>query len=222
MIVFPASKEHGAALKQYSDNHSPLNIIIPLMIKINTPIFLASKSPRRRDMMQMMGLEFLVKSSDIPEILDEKYSPSHNVKRISLEKCLNVASEIANGIVIAADTIVVLEGKIIGKPNSKMDAKRILTDLSGKMHLVYTGYSLLNKKSGKIITDYSKTKVYFRDIRNSEIKNYVDSGSPMDKAGAYGIQDDYGAVFVEKIIGCYYNVLGFPASKIYQALINIL
>lgn len=192
------------------------------MLKTKTPIFLASKSPRRYDMMHMLGFNFDIFPSDVEEIINLNYSPTKNVKQISLDKCLNVVEKIKEGIVIAADTIVVLDGKIIGKPRSKVNARQILGSLSGRMHLVYTGFTIADKKTNKIITDYSKTKVFFRDLTKSEIHDYVESGSPMDKAGAYGIQDDYGSVFVEKIIGCYYNVLGFPASKIYKAIVELI
>ena len=108
--------------------------------------------------------------------------------------------------------------EIIGKPNSKSEAKSILKQLSGKMHHVYTAFTVADKQKGRIETHYSRTKVYFRELSNIEIDEYVNTGSPMDKAGAYGIQDDFGAVFVDKIEGCYYNVLGFPISKIYKVL----
>ena len=131
-------------------------------------------------------------------------------------------TNIENGIVITADTIVVLNDEIIGKPQNKIDAKNILQKLSGKKHVVYTGFSLINKTENKVITDFSKTKVYFKELSLKEIIDYISTGSPMDKAGAYGIQDDFGAVFVKKIEGCYYNVLGFPVSKIYEGLKNII
>ena len=192
------------------------------MLNSKIPIYLASKSPRRRAMMQMMGIKFTPEISSINEKIDETISPISNVKKISLHKCLDVLNKIDHGLVIAADTIVVLDKKIIGKPKNRTDANRILSELSGKMHTVYTGFAIAKKNSNNIINDYSKTKVYFRKISKSEISQYIKTGSPLDKAGAYGIQDDYGAVFVEKIHGCYYNVLGFPASKIYSALSKLI
>jgi septum formation protein len=192
------------------------------MLISKIPIYLASKSPRRRDMMRMMGIQYTQKVSRIDEKIDENSTPLKNVKQISLHKCLNVLDRIDSGLVIAADTIVVLNGTIIGKPQNKRDAIRILTELSGRMHTVYTGFTVGRKPDKKIVTDYSKTKVFFRELNSSEINSYVKSGSPMDKAGAYGIQDDYGAVFVEKINGCYYNVMGFPASKIYKTIIDLI
>ena len=164
-----------------------------------------------------MGINYTAISIEMDEIINENQSPVENVKRIALEKCRLALEEIKEGIVITADTIVVVDGRIIGKPNNKTDAKKILNTLSGRSHLVYTGFSISNKKKNKSITDYSKTKVTFKKLTTKEISDYIKTGSPMDKAGAYGIQDDFGAVFVEKISGCYYNVIGFPVSKIYQA-----
>lgn len=173
-------------------------------------------------MLDMMKIKYQTIDIDLEEQIIETDSPIKNVKRLALEKCDAALSKIEKGIVISADTIVVLDGLIIGKPKSKIGAERILHSLSGKSHNVYTGFSIANKKSGKIITDYSKTRVDFRILSKKEIKDYIKTGSPMDKAGAYGIQDDYGAVFVNKIIGSYYNVLGFPASKIYEGIKSIL
>lgn len=192
------------------------------MIISKIPIYLASKSPRRRDMLDMMKIKYQTIDIDVDEQINLSESPIKNVKRLSLEKCDAALMKISNGVVIAADTIVVLDNTIIGKPKSKVDAERILLSLSDKNHDVYTGFSIANKKTGKIITEYSKTKVYFRGLSKKEIKDYIKTGSPMDKAGAYGIQDDYGAVFVSKIIGSYYNVLGFPVSKIYEGLKSII
>ena len=123
-----------------------------------------------------------------------------------------------NSIIITADTIVVLEGKVIGKPTSKTDAVKILSCLSGKVHTVYTGFCVLNQKTKKMLLDYERTEVEFRPLKKDEIIDYVEGGSPMDKAGAYGIQDDFGAVFVKRINGCYYNVVGLPLTKLYNVL----
>jgi septum formation protein len=111
---------------------------------------------------------------------------------------------------------------VIGKPKNKKDAEKILKFLSGRSHSVYTGFSVFNTNTGKLITDYEKTSVSFRKLRSDEIIKYIQTGSPMDKAGAYGIQDDFGAVFVEKINGCYNNVVGLPLTKLYQALLGIM
>jgi len=188
------------------------------MISFNSPVFLASKSPRRKKMLEMMGIDFGILSIDMHEEIIETQSPESNVRRIASDKCNLALNQIENGIVITADTIVVVDNKIIGKPFDKIDAEKILRILSGRSHYVFTGFSIASKTNNKRITDCVKTKVTFKELSTKEINDYIDTGSPMDKAGAYGIQDDFGAVFVEKINGCYYNVIGLPVSKIYQAL----
>jgi septum formation protein len=191
------------------------------MINLNTPIYLASKSPRRRKLLKQLNLKFKSFSVDIDESLHKKENPSDAVIRLSKEKLESAKNIIDNGIIITADTIVVLGKKIIGKPADKKDAFRILKLLSGKTHIVYTGYSVYNSYNGKTITEYEKTKVTFRILTIDEINEYIKGGSPMDKAGAYGIQDDFGAVFIKKIDGCYYNVVGLPLAKLYHALLRI-
>lgn len=192
------------------------------MIPSQKPVYLASKSPRRKDMLKMMGISFTILDINLDEKIIKSHSPVNNVKRLAKEKCDLALRKVGDGIILAADTIVVLDKNIIGKPKSKADAKNILSMLSGRKHSVYTGFAVVNKIEEKSILDYSKTDVYFRVLSQLEIENYVSTGSPMDKAGAYGIQDDYGAVFVSKINGCYYNVIGFPVSKIYNALMNVI
>jgi len=144
------------------------------------------------------------------------------VKRLSIEKLNTALLKIKKGIVIAADTIVVIDKLILGKPKNRIDAKRILKKLSSKTHTVYTGFTIYNSENSKVITDYEKTQVTFRKISETEIDDYISTGSPMDKAGAYGIQDDFGAVFIEKIDGCYYNVVGLPLAKLYLSLLRII
>ena len=159
---------------------------------------------------------------DTPEIVRKGERPVDVVRRISLEKLHAAKEKIHKGIIITADTIVVIHGKIIGKPLHKLDAVKMLKSLSGKTHLVYTGFSIHNSVSDKTITGYEKTYVTFRKLNLNEIKDYVNTGSPLDKAGSYGIQDDYGAVFISKINGCYYNVVGLPLTKVYQSLLRII
>jgi len=117
---------------------------------------------------------------------------------------------------------VVLDGVIINKPKDKKDAEKILKKLSGNTHIVYTGFAIFNSKNNKTIFDYETTEVTFRKLDKQEILDYIETGSPMDKAGAYGIQDDFGAVFIEKIHGCYYNVVGLPLQKLYKRLKEII
>lgn len=192
------------------------------MIKTDLNIYLASKSPRRKKLLEQINLKFQVFSVDTPEVFRKGERPVNTVKRIAIEK-LEAAKEIVkDGIIITADTIVVINGKILGKPADKEDAVKLLKTLSGKRHIVYTGFSVYNSVSKKVITDYEKTFVTFRKLQNDEIRDYVETGSPMDKAGAYGIQDDYGAVFITKINGCYYNVVGLPLTKVFQTLLRII
>jgi len=192
------------------------------MIKTNLAIYLASKSPRRKKLLEQINLTFKILPVETPEIFRKGERPVNVVRRIALEK-LNAAKKIVkNGIIITADTIVVIHGKIIGKPSDKHDAVGMLKKLSGKTHIVYTGFSVYNSETEITITDYEKTYVTFRKLNDDEINEYVNTGSPLDKAGAYGIQDDYGAVFIKKINGCYYNVVGLPLTKVFQTLLRII
>jgi len=188
------------------------------MIKTKLPIYLASKSPRRRKLLKQLGIKFKSFSVNSTEDFLDREHPVDCVKRLALEKMDRAKRRVNNSILITADTIVVLGGKVIGKPKSKLDAVKILSLLGGKVHTVYTGFCVLNQKTNKLLLDYERTEVEFRPLKKDEIIDYVDGGSPMDKAGAYGIQDDFGAVFVKRINGCYYNVVGLPLTKLYNAL----
>ena len=179
-------------------------------------IILASGSPRRRELLEQLGLEFTVEKSDSEEVY---YSavPSEIVQELAVQKaeddfCRHTGEEV---LVIGADTIVVLDGQILGKPKDAADARRMLTGLSGRTHQVYTGTSLIwpgGRKSFAVCTD-----VTFYPLTKEEIDVYIATGDPFDKAGAYGIQT--GAMkFVEKINGDYNNVVGLPASRLYQEL----
>ena len=192
------------------------------MIQIDLPIFLASKSPRRKKLLKQLNISFRTLDIEVDETIYTGESPVRAVKRLSIDKLNEAKKHVLHGIIITADTIVVLDKKIIGKPINNINAKKILKKLSGKTHLVYTGFSIFNSVSGKTITDYEKTLVTFRKLGVNEIDDYIKTGSPMDKAGAYGIQDDFGAVFIKKINGCYYNVVGLPLPKLYQSLLKVV
>lgn len=191
------------------------------MIVTKVPIYLASKSPRRRKLLKQLNLKFRSIDLHFHEIVNGGEDPIFLVKRLSIEKLNNALLKIKKGIIITADTIVVIDNHILGKPKNKADAKRILKKLSGRTHCVYTGFSIYNSENNKIITDVEKTSVTFRKLFDKEIDDYIATGSPLDKAGAYGIQDDFGAVFIEKIDGCYYNVVGLPLAKVYSTLVRI-
>ncbi|MCI0707198.1 MAG: Maf family protein [Ignavibacteriae bacterium] len=183
------------------------------------PLILASASPRRRTLLKQIGLTFTVRPSRVEEEIRLSESPSANVKRIALEKARDTLRIAKQGIIIGADTIVVLDNKILGKPRSKNEARTMLHKLSGREHSVYTGFVLIDAGTRKKVSGAERTRVRFRELGKEEINRYVALGSPMDKAGAYGIQDDYGAVFVEKVNGCFYNVMGFPLSRFYRELL---
>ncbi len=182
------------------------------------PLILASQSPRRKILLKQIGLTFTVRPSHVPEDVLDHEAPEHNAKRIALSKAVEIAKQVRRGIVIGADTIVVLGDRILGKPRTPDEAKEMLRSLSGKMHTVYTGFALIDARTQRKTVQVEKTKVWFRKLSRIEIADYVASGSPMDKAGAYGIQDDYGAVFVKRVEGCFYNIVGFPLTKFYMTL----
>ncbi len=192
------------------------------MIKIDIPIILASNSPRRKKLLNQLNLNFEILKIEIDEAPRKGEKPVLLVKRLATEKLEKAKEKVAKGIIITADTIVVLNGKVINKPVDEEDAEKILKRLSGRTHTVYTGFAIYNSEKKKSIIDYEKTQVTFRKMTLTEIKDYIATGSPMDKAGAYGIQDDFGAVFVKKINGCYYNVVGLPLTKLYQNLLKII
>lgn len=181
-------------------------------------LILASQSPRRRLLLKQIGLKFTVRPSKIEEVFSSRQSPRSNARRIALEKARDVARNVSRGIIVGADTIVVVDGTILGKPRTKKDARAMLMKLSGREHLVYTGFALVDARTGRFVAGVERTRVRFRRLERDEVAAYVETGAPMDKAGAYGIQDDYGAVFVESVQGCFYNVVGFPLARFYSTL----
>lgn len=193
---------------------------VQTMIHTTVPIILASQSPRRAQLLKQIGITFSVQPSGINEEIDMNSSFAENVKRLSFHKAEDIATKNDSGIIVGSDTIVVINQAVLGKPNSRENAIEMLKTLSGKTHVVYTGFALVDAQTKKTYIDHDETEVTFRDLQEEEIVSYVETGSPMDKAGAYGIQDDFGAVFVKKINGDYYTVVGLPISKFYSALKN--
>lgn len=176
-------------------------------------IILASGSPRRRELLSMLGLPFAVVSSDVDESTPPEWAPDKVVRSLALRKAEAVitASNQQNTLIIGSDTIVELDGRILGKPVDKQDSKAMLTALQGKSHQVYTGIACIGLPEDKIIVDHRVTTVTMRALSPEEIDAYVDTGEPADKAGSYAIQG-LGATLVEKIDGCYFNVVGLPLS----------
>jgi len=183
---------------------------------------LASKSPRRGQLLKQIGLKFKAVDSKIQELDSMNYNPIRLVKHNSLLKSRNVALSYKKEIIIGADTIVYLNDSILNKPKDMKEAKKFLRMLSNNLHYVYTGINIINTKNGNEIFDYERTSVYFRDLSDEEINYYVKNYKPLDKAGAYGIQDDFGCLFIERIAGDYYNIVGLPLVKLYANLCKIL
>jgi septum formation protein len=165
-------------------------------------------------LLKQIGFDFKVIVSETPETIQNGIPPEQLVMNLSLDKAKDVAQNLDSGLVIGADTIVVLQGKILGKPADYKEAVSMLQYLSGNTHQVYTGFTLLDAETDQKMIDYECTKVTFRSLSKQEIEEYIKLEPPFDKAGAYGIQDR-SALFVEKIDGCYYNVVGFPLAKFY-------
>lgn len=179
-------------------------------------ITLASRSPRRAALLRQMGFRFRVLFREISEGTADLEDPVEKVKELSQRKAEAVLDEIERGLIVGADTVVVLGSAIFGKPIDKEDAKRMLNALSGRTHEVFTGFTLM-EVGGRMVSDVERTSVTFRRLKSWEVDSYVETGAPLDKAGAYGIQDRSG-LFVERIEGCFYNVVGFPLTKFYEGL----
>lgn len=180
-------------------------------------IILASQSPRRRELLGLFRVPFAVKVADIDETMDAEKSPYDEVARVSRCKALAVDRN-GDDIVIAADTIVVCQGKVLGKPHSEEEAKQMLRLLSGRDHQVMTGMTVVRGEICRSITEV--TDIHFRPLSEREIAAYVATGEPMDKAGSYGIQGG-AALFAEKMVGDYYNVMGLPVCRLWQMLHEI-
>jgi septum formation protein len=219
-----------------------MNFIEKLETKYN--IVLASASPRRKKLLTSIGLNFTI----IKPLIDEKsfyndISPQNYCQYLSILKAVNVSNYVKKlnyedikkinsasdcikkleyikpYIIISADTIVVINNEILNKPKDNNETIKFLRKLNNNKHTVFTGLTILDSSNGQINTRYSKTDVYFRKLNDSEIIEYVATGSSLDKAGGYGIQDDYGSLFVKKIVGCYNNVVGLPLELLYEMIL---
>ncbi len=180
-------------------------------------IILASASPRRKQLLEQVGLMFDILPSDIDEDTFVHHDPIQNIQAIALNKAQNVAMKVQNGLVIGADTQVIIDGRTLGKPIDKTDAMNMLSALSGKMHKVITGVAIIDVETGLCETWVETTVVKFRRLTLDEIISYIESGEYEGKAGSYGIQGR-AAAFVERIEGCYFNVVGLPLSRLIERL----
>lgn len=183
------------------------------------PLILASKSPRRQELLSLLGLDFRVVLKDVDESYPEELTPEEVAVYIAEKKAKAFDEDTMGEVVITADTLVVIDGQILGKPDDAAHAFAILSQLSGRKHEVITGVCIL--KDHQFHSFYEKSEVYFRSLTPEQIQYYIATGQPMDKAGAYGIQEWIGLVGIDKIVGSYTNVVGLPTHRLYEELVKL-
>ena len=182
-------------------------------------MILASQSPRRRELLGQMGFSFTVRPAKGEELHHPELTPAQLVEELARQKALEVSAEAeADDVVVAADTVVAIDGKVLGKPHDKVHAAQMLSALSGREHTVYTGVAV--KRGETLLVEHEATQVRFRPLTEREIDLYIQTGEPMDKAGSYGIQG-YGALLVEGIRGDYFNVVGLPICRLGRMLAQV-
>ena len=189
---------------------------------LTSPLILASGSPRRKELLSLLGIPFTILCTNTPEKVT-KTDPAGIVEELSLQKACAAAEQISEGCVLGADTVVAADQEVLGKPADPEDARRMLRKLSGRGHEVYTGVTLLKKEGEKqtVRTFHCRTVVHVHAMSEEEIEDYIRTGDPFDKAGSYGIQGPF-AAFVDGIEGDYQNVVGLPVSLVYRELKKIL
>jgi septum formation protein len=180
-------------------------------------IVLASGSPRRRDLLEALGLKYEVIVSRYHEDTELKSYPSRIVMMHAQRKVQDVAPQVERGVVVGADTIVYYRRRVYGKPRDMDDARRMLRELQGKTHAVYTGLALYDVDQDRLAVDYMRTRVVMRALDEAQIEHYFSIVDPLDKAGGYAIQEAAG-IIIERVEGCYYNVIGFPVAKLDEML----
>jgi septum formation protein len=180
-------------------------------------IILASTSPRRKELLKQIGINFKIIPSNYKEDINLKLSNTNLAKVLALGKAKDVSGKLKEGIVIGSDTFIVFKNKRIGKPKNKKEAKKILKMISGKKIKIYSGVAIIDIKKNNKITDCEITEIKMKKLTPGEIDSYIKTGEPLDKAGAFGIQG-MGAVFIEKINGCYSNIVGLPLNNLYKNL----
>ena len=182
-------------------------------------MILASQTPRRRELLGQMGFSFTVRPARGEELPHPELTPAQLVEELARQKALEVSAEAeADDVVVAADTVVAIDGKVLGKPHDKVHAAQMLSALSGREHTVYTGVAV--KRGETLLVEHEATQVRFRPLTEREIDLYIQTGEPMDKAGSYGIQG-YGALLVEGIRGDYFNVVGLPICRLGRMLAQV-
>jgi len=181
-------------------------------------IILASASPRRKELLELIGIPFSVVPSTAEEVIKEGLTPAEIVESLSLMKAQSVSDNLQDGLVIGSDTIVVLDGEILGKPLNEDDAFKTLQKLQGRAHYVFSGVAVIEAETGRKKVSHQVTKVYMCELTDEEIADYIATKEPMDKAGSYGIQG-LGAINIEKIEGDFFNVVGLPLALL-KTLLN--
>ncbi len=183
---------------------------------LQLPFILASNSPRRKEILTQAGFQFSVLPSDVDESFDAHLSPQKVPEMLAVRKAKSLLQNCANSLILAADTVVILDNEILNKPSDKQDAMQMLKKLSGKTHQVVTGIALASPQG--IVTASDSALVHFRTLADWEINWYVRGGASLDKAGAYGVQDFIGMAGIEKLDGSFYTVMGLPIYHVYQML----
>lgn len=185
---------------------------------MNRKIILASKSPRRKELISRIISDFEIMADDSEEKTDSGITPEKTVKILAMQKAENIAKKVSeSALIIGADTVVSIDGKIFGKPSDEEDAKKMLQTLSGRENIVCTGIAVIDTASGKSACDAVSTTVVFKKLTEDEILKYIRTGEPMDKAGAYGMQG-LGSLFIKEIHGDYFNVIGLPLCRLGEML----
>jgi septum formation protein len=187
-------------------------------MNLSRPLILASSSPRRQYLMKEAGFTFTVEKPDVDEDFPESLPVDQVARYLALKKAEYFRQNIINQIIVTADTVVILNNKILNKPADKPEAIKMLSELSGHTHLVMTGVCILSADREESFDD--TTEVTFKKLSTEEIEYYIDNYKPYDKAGAYGAQDFIGMIAIDKIVGSYFNVMGLPIHKVYQHLIS--
>ena len=187
-------------------------------MRLHVPLVLASGSPRRKRLLEQLGLTFTVHPNPAEEVVPAGLPPAEIVETLAREKAEPIARLHPEALTLGADTIVVLDGDVLGKPRDAAEARAMLRRLSGRTHTVFTGLALVHPPTGRSVAAHEATDVTFAPMTDAEIAAYVATGSPLDKAGAYGIQDDTGALFIPRIHGDFFTVMGLPLHRLYRLL----
>lgn len=186
-----------------------------------TNLVLASQSPRRKELLAILGIPFSVVQSSIEEVPVEGEEPEEFAVRVAREKGMEVASRVSHSVIVSADTVVALDGKILGKPADEQDAVRMLRRLSGRDHWVYTAVCVVNQEKQETLEAVDRTRVWFNPLHEAQILDYVRRENVLDKAGAYAIQG-YAGIYIPKIEGNYFNVMGLPLPLVHELLCRTL